>query len=78
MIFEVMVGASAFGALIGMLTLNGLPCWHHPLFDSENFSRAMDDGFFLFVGAGDKRFDEALTYEFLSKIGGRSIETVRK
>ena len=77
-IFEVMVGASAFGAIIGMFALNGLPRWHHPLFASENFSRAMDDGFFLLIEAGDKQFDECKTAEFLSSIGGRSIEIVRE
>ena len=77
-VFEVMVGAGAFGAIIGMLALNGLPRWHHPLFESENFSRAMDDGFFLFIEGTDKQFDEVRTSKFLSDIGGKSVETVRE
>ena len=46
--------------------------------ESENFSRAMDDGFFLFVEATDKQFDEVGTSKFLSDIGGKSVETVRE
>ena len=75
-IFEVTVGASAFGAIVGMLLLNGLPRWHHPLFDRDSFARAMDDGFFLFVEARDGQFDDQQTAKFLAEIGAKSIEPV--
>ncbi|MHC4078800.1 MAG: DUF3341 domain-containing protein, partial [Planctomycetota bacterium] len=44
--FECMVLLAAFGALIGMLTLNKLPRLHHPVFNHSTFHRAGDDRFF--------------------------------
>lgn len=77
-IFEVMVGASAFGAILGMLVLNGLPRWHHPLFASRDFSRATNDAFFLFVEADDTEFEKEKTRSLLVRIGGRSIDVIQE
>ena len=35
--FELGILHCAFATLIGMLALNGLPRWHHPIFNSERF-----------------------------------------
>ncbi len=75
--FELVILFSAFGAVAGMLALNGLPRPYNPLFYSERFAQATDDGFFLHVAASDKRFDEEKTVRLLHEIGARHVELVR-
>jgi hypothetical protein len=53
--FELGVLFSAFGALIGMLILNGLPRLYHPVFNVPNFERASGDGFFFCIEAEDPK-----------------------
>ena len=58
-IFELTVLFSAFGAVFGMLAMNLLPRWNHPLFNWDRFvEKATDDGFFVVVEASDPRFSE--------------------
>ena len=33
--------------------MNGLPRWHHPIFNWDRFARATNDGFFLAIEARD-------------------------
>lgn len=73
-IFELTVLFSAFGAVVGMLALNGLPRPHNPLFYSRNFTRVTDDAFFLHIAASDRRFDSANTEKLLKDLGGFNIE----
>lgn len=73
-IFELTVLFSAFGAVAGMLALNGLPRPHNPLFYSRNFARATDDAFFLHIAASDRRFDRTNTEKLLKDLGGFNIE----
>lgn len=75
-IFELTVLFSAFGAVAGMLALNGLPRPHSPLFYSENFARATDDAFFLHIAASDSRFDRDRTQALLEELGGYNIELI--
>ena len=75
-IFELTVLFSAFGAVFGMLAMNLLPRWHHPLFNWDRFGKVTDDGFFLVVEASDARFSENDTREFLEKAGGANITLV--
>ena len=70
----ILFGAAA--AVIGMLGLNKLPRYHHPLFYSDNFKKATDDGFFVSIDAEDKIFDKKETKTFLKSIGGKKIELV--
>lgn len=74
--FELTVLFSAFGAVIGMFALNGLPRPYNPLFYSRNFRRATDDGFFLHVAATDARFEREATARLLRELGGMNIEVV--
>ncbi len=76
-IFEVVVLFSAFGAVAGMLALNGLPRPYHPLFYSERFEKATDDGFFLHIAASDTRFDQDDTAEMLRDIGALNVELIQ-
>lgn len=74
--FELSVLFSAFAALLGMLALNGLPRWHHPLFGVERFLRVSDDRFVIAIEARDAKFDAARTRQLLADAGGQHIETV--
>lgn len=75
-IFELTVLLAAFGAVFGMFFLNGLPRFNHPLFSSENFARATDDGFFVCIEAADQQFDREKVRKFLEEAGAVNIEEV--
>lgn len=74
--FEVTVLLAALTAVAGMLALNGLPQPYNPLFYSERFARATDDGFFLQISAGDRQFDEAAAGRLLRDLGALHVEFV--
>jgi len=76
--FELTVLLSAFTTLFGMLALSQLPRFNHPLFESKQFARATDDGFFIAIEARDPRFNREQTKEFLEEIGGTDIELVEE
>jgi hypothetical protein len=75
-IFAVCVLTSAIVATFGMIAINRLPQWFHPLFESKNFARVTDDGFFVSVAAVDPKFDISATSDFLTGIGGTNIEVI--
>jgi len=70
----ILFGAAA--AVFGMLGLNKLPRYHHPLFYSDNFKKVTDDGFFVSIDAVDKIFDKKETKALLKSIGGTNIELI--
>jgi hypothetical protein len=74
--FEPGILFTAFGCILGMLVLNGLPRLYHALFRSENFKKATDNGFFISIEARDPRFEVAATRDFLGSIGGTHIEVL--
>ncbi len=76
--FEIAVLLAALGAVFGMLGLNRLPMHHHPLFDSKEFARASDDGFFISVESWDPKFDAAQTRQLLESSGAAHIETIEQ
>jgi hypothetical protein len=75
--FELTVLFAAFGAVAGMLALNGLPRPYNPLFYSDRFEGATDDRFFLHVAATDDQFDAEDTAAMLRRIGAVHIELVQ-
>jgi hypothetical protein len=75
-IFELTILFSALTAVGGMLALNGLPKPYNPLFHSERFSRATDDGFFLHVAKADKAFDTSGTPGALFEAGALAVEQI--
>jgi hypothetical protein len=75
--FELTVLFAAFGAVAGMLALNGLPRPYNPLFYSERFEGASDDRFFLHVAASDDQFDAEDTARMLRSLGAYHIELVQ-
>jgi hypothetical protein len=72
--FETTVLYAAFGAIGGMLILNGLPRWYHAVFRGRSFARVTNDGFFLTVEARDPKFDRRETPALLATVGGTEIE----
>lgn len=76
-IFELTILLSALSAVIGMFALNGLPRPYNPLFYSDRFRRATDDGFFLHIAASDRRFDLEGTEKLLRDLGATYVETIR-
>lgn len=76
--FELGVLFSAFAALIGMLALNGLPRWNHPLLKNERFLRTSDDAFAIVIEAGDSKFQGADTVAMLEGLGATHVELVEE
>ena len=74
--FECTVLLAAFGAVIALFGLSGLPRPHHPLFNSPTFLRASQDGFFLCIEAEDEGFEAEDVRRFLEGIGALNVEEV--
>jgi hypothetical protein len=73
----IMFELTTFGAVAGMLALNGLPRPYNPLFYSERFKGATDDRFFLHIAASDDQFDVEESAALLQRIGAQHIELVK-
>ena len=74
--FELTILFSALTAVGGMLALNGLPKPYNPLFNSERFGRATDDGFFVHVSVRDGAFSRSTTAADLDALGALALEYV--
>jgi hypothetical protein len=74
--FETTILYAAFGAVFGMLALNGLPRLYHPVFRGKSFARASNDGFFLSVEARDPLFDRREVMTLLEALGGIEVELI--
>jgi hypothetical protein len=74
--FEPGILFTAFGCIVGMLVLNGLPRLYHALFKSKNFHRFSDASFFISIEAKDPRFNVNETKKLLEDIGGSNIEVL--
>ncbi|MBC8042801.1 MAG: DUF3341 domain-containing protein [Rhizobacter sp.] len=75
--FELTILLAAFGAVFGMFIINRLPRYHHPVFHSDRFAKVTDDGFFVSVLRGSKKFNVEKTKQFLESIGGKNVEVLR-
>jgi len=73
-VFELIVLFSAIAAFVGTLALNRLPQFWHPASAAERFGRATTDGFFLFIEAADRKFDEAALRAVIQSLGAIGIE----
>lgn len=76
--FELTVLFAGLTVLFGLLALIRLPRLNHPLFESRQFQRVTDDGFFIAIEALDPSFDTQETRTLLAEIGGANIELVEE
>lgn len=74
--FELSVLLTAFMCIFGMLALNGLPRWHHPLFSHDRFARVGNDRFFIVIEATDPDFEPSKVKRLLEEAGGKHIALV--
>jgi hypothetical protein len=76
--FEMTVLLAAFGAVLGMILLNGLPRPYHPVFNAPRFELASRTHFFLCIEAEDAKFDLGETRKFLESLGANEVTDVEK
>jgi len=74
--FELGILFAAFGAVFGMLALNGLPMPYHPVFNAPRFERASQDAFFLCIESADPLFDRGRTSQFLRGLNPLQVSEV--
>jgi hypothetical protein len=74
--FECTILLAAFGAVFGMLALNGLPMPYHPVFNVRRFDQASRDKFFLVIQARDPKFKLDEVRDFFDTLNPREIVDV--
>lgn len=74
--FETTILLAAFGAVFGMLALNGLPMPYHPVFNVRRFDSASRDKFFLVIQSRDPKFKHEEARRFLESLGPREVTDV--
>lgn len=74
--FESGILLAAFGAVFGMIILNGLPMHYHPVFNAPRFEHASQDAFFLCIESTDPLFDRNQTSQFLRTLSPLQVSEV--
>jgi hypothetical protein len=74
--FAITILSAALSAMLGFLGLTKLPRYNHPLFNSKEFEKVTDGGFFISVEAEDDKFDRRETAKFLESLGAKYVEVV--
>jgi hypothetical protein len=77
-LFELTVLFAAFGAVLGMFHLNGLPRHNHSVFESERFRLESDDKFFISIEAEDPKFDVAAARTLLEGAHASHVEVIEE
>jgi mono/diheme cytochrome c family protein len=72
--YETTILLSVLTTFFGMWAANKLPQVWHPFFRLDRFTKVTDDGFFLGVEAGDKRFELEQTKQLLVAAGATHVE----
>jgi hypothetical protein len=75
--YEFTILFAGLSAAFGMLALNGLPTYYHPLFNAPNFRNgATTDKFFLCLEAKDAKFNRIETKAYLENLQPVSVVEV--
>jgi hypothetical protein len=74
--FELTILFAASAAVFGMLALNRLPMYYHPVFAVPGFERASRDGFFLMIESRDPKFSPDGTRAFLETLATTGVSDV--
>jgi Protein of unknown function (DUF3341) len=74
--YETTILFAAFGAVFGMLALNGLPQPYHPVFNVPSFALASRDRFFICIESRDPKFDREGVKQFFASIGAKAVSEV--
>lgn len=75
--YELTILFGAFGAILGMLFLNRMPRWHHPLFKHPRFTLVTHDRFFLVIETTDPKFSPVQTRQFMEALHPVMLEEVK-
>lgn len=75
--FELTILGAAAAAVGGMLVLNDLPTYHHPVFNVAAFDEATRSGFFLTIESSDPLFRDGTTRDFLNTLGALKVFDVQ-
>ena len=75
-IFELTVLLSALTTFFGVMVLNMLPEFSHPLFRNKRFAKATDDKFFIAIDAADPLFAADRTKALLEGTSTAAVEDV--
>ena len=75
-IFELSVLLGSFGAVLGMLALNGLPRLYHPVFNYSKAAGLSDDRFLLVIEASDQAFRAHETADLMRALGATETELI--
>ena len=75
--FETTILFASFGAVFGMLALNGFPKPYHPVFNIEEFAKnASNDKFYIVIEAADPQFDPAKTAALLQSLSPTFVKEI--
>ena len=77
-IFELTILFSSFAAVFGMLAMNMLPRFNHPVFSSERFARVTQDRFFIAIEAADANFSRQRTTQLLQDTHPIAVEELQE
>ncbi len=76
--FELTILLAAITTFAGMLFLNRLPEFYHPIFQSDRFRRVTNDRFFILIESRDANFDEEQTSKFLASLKPTAVEKINE
>ena len=76
--YEMTILLAAFGAVFGMIALNGLPQPYHPVFNVERFALATREKFFLLIEAKDDKYDHEATKKFMQSLNPQEVFDVEE
>ena len=74
--FELGVLGGVLGGIFGMIALNRLPRYSHPVSNVPRFRAASTDGFFLCIESSDRHFEIGRTAELLRQCGAIEVTEV--